>query len=732
LQTPIAAPAPAFAAIRREIIAGVTVACITPPMCIAAGVLVYSPLGSAYIPQGAAAGLYGAVFAGLVAALVASSSFIVTAPAASVCILLAALVSSLAHDPAFAAHPHWVVLAVAICALLAGVLQTLFGILDLGRIIKFTPHPVQAGFTNSVALLLIFGPLRSFFQFGPGGAGSWFHVNRPGMLVFVVALAGFVYLFANWNKKLPAPLVGLLVGAGVFYALGLIFPGLDLGPTIGSLPATFPPVAALLDLDWQTARPAFVAAAPYIAVTSVTVAVITTLQALMCFRSMQNLADLPPRPKRDLIAQGLANCASAVVGGLASYPPPGQAAASYRAGGRTRVAPITAALVLLVLVLFLAPLFARIPVGAFSAILIFIGIQLFDRWSLRLLRDALRNHPKLDRVEAWQSLSVVAIVMLVTAASSIVAGALAGFVLACLIFIMRMSRPIVRRRYGGEELFSKRMRSVADMETLRRTGARRVVLELQGVLFFGNADDLSRIVSDLMADRDMILFDLRGISDIDVSGATILGDVVARSRKRGKTVVFCNVPAARPDLATAIAQANAVEADLDRALEWMEEAALRAAADARPASQAIPLAALDLFKDLDAAELAIVRGLLVARDFPAGAVMCGEGESADRMWILTKGSVSVRLQAATANDRRIAGVGAGTTVGEMALFEGGRKRAATVVCDEDVSSYELDLTAFETIVLEHPQIARKLFTYFARVLVGRVRMLHQDLRTLIA
>jgi MFS superfamily sulfate permease-like transporter len=111
LQTSIAAPAPAFAGLRREIIAGVTVACITPPMCIAAGVLVYSPLGSAYIPQGAAAGLYGAVFAGLVAALVASSSFIVTAPAASVCILLAALVSSLAHDPAFAAHPHWIVLA---------------------------------------------------------------------------------------------------------------------------------------------------------------------------------------------------------------------------------------------------------------------------------------------------------------------------------------------------------------------------------------------------------------------------------------------------------------------------------------------------------------------------------------------------------------------------------------------------------------------------------------------
>ena len=493
----------------------------------------------------------------------------------------------------------------------------------------------------------------------------------------------------------------------------------------------FPPIAALRDIDWQAARPAFVAGTPYIAATSLAVAVITTLQALLAFRAMQNLADLPLRPKRDLIAQGMGNCVAALVGALAVYPPPAQGAICYRAGGRTRIAPITAALTLLVLVLFLSPLLALIPVAVFSAILIFIGILLFDRWSLRLLRDALRNHPKLDRGQAWQSLAVIAIVMLVSAASSLIAGALAGFVLACLIFIVRMSRPIVRRRYGGDELFSKRMRSVADMETLRRTGPRRAVLELQGVLFFGNADDLSRIVTELMGERDMILFDLRGISDIDISGATILGDAVARCRKRGKTVLFCNLPPGRPDLATATVQANAVTADLDSGLEWMEEAALRAA-DARPRSQAIPLAALDPFKDLDAAELTVVQALLIPRDFPAGAVMCREGDNADRMWILTKGSVSVRLQAAAQNDRRIAGMAAGATVGEMALLEGGQKRSATVICDEDVSSYELGLPAFETIMRDHPQIARKLFTYFTRDLVQRVRLLHQDLRTLMA
>jgi len=91
----------------------------------------------------------------------------------------------------------------------------------------------------------------------------------------------------------------------------------------------------------------------------------------------------------------------------------------------------------------------------------------------------------------------------------------------------------------------------------------------------------------------------------------------------------------------------------------------------------------------------------------------------------------VRLQAAARNNRRIAGIAAGATVGEMALLEGGQ-RSATVVCDEGASSYELGVAAFETIMREHPQIARKLFTYFTRLLVQRVRLQQQELRTLMA
>jgi sulfate permease, SulP family len=421
---------------------------------------------------------------------------------------------------------------------------------------------------------------------------------------------------------------------------------------------------------------------------------------------------------------------SGLTGGVVALAAPVPLAVCFQAGGRTRIATITSASLILLTGLLFSPALAAIPAAVLFGILVAICVALFDRRSLRLLSDIIRNRPGLDRRHAWQSLSVVATVMLVTMLSSIVVGALAGFVLSCLIFIVGMSRPIVRRRYRGHDVFSKRVRSADDMAILMRTGPRRAVLELQGVLFFGNADDLSRVANEVLEDSDMILFDFRGISDMGVSGETILGTLVAKSRQHGKIVLFCNVPPSRLTGSPFAKGANAILPDLDSALEWMEEETLRTSAPGRPRGEPIPIASLDLAKDLTADELETLLPLLILRDFPTGKVICGEGEDADRMWILTKGSVSVRLRSDGQSDnRRIAGMAAGATVGEMALLEEG-KRSATVVADEEVLSYELSRPALETILQTYPQTAVKLLNYFAREMVRRLRINHQELRTL--
>ena len=717
----------ARSALCRDIMAGFTAACVALPTSLASGVLIYVPLGAAYIAQGAVAGLYAAIGAGAGAALVASSSFIITSPLASVSIILAALVTYLSGQAEFDGQPHLIILAVSLCVLVAGLFQVVFGLLGIGRIIKFTPYSVIVGFTNSIGVLIVLSQLRPFFRIGPG-LSDWIHVEHPTMLAFVFALAGFIVVCGRWSGKIPPPLTGLIVGTSIFYGLRVLFPELALGQTVGRLPTVFPPASPVLDLAAASARAVLVSAAPHLLLTALTLAAVATLQSLLAFRLAQNLADLPSRPPRDLIAQGVGNCASAVTGGIVALAAPSQLAASFRAGGRTRLAGLTCAALIFIATFIFSPALAGIPVAVLNAILISTGVQLFDRWTFRVFGDAVFKRQGVDRRHAWQTASVIAIVMLFTLGSSIVGGAIAGVVLSSLIFIINMSRPIIRRSYRGDEIFSKRIRSEEDMEVLLRTGRERAILELQGVLFFGNADDLTRVVNETLKGSKVVLLDLRGISDVDVSGATILSNLITRVHQRGKLIAFCNLPIDRLSCTNFAEKAAGAFPDLDTGLEWMEEKALGEKDRRSPSDKPIALESLELVGDFDAAEIASLRSILAPRDFAAGSILCREGDAADRMWILTKGSVSVRLGHDGGQEtRRIAGIAAGTTVGEMALLEMGQ-RSATVTADSGVSSYELTKAAFDTLCRTHPQIALKIFAYFAHEMSYRLRILHRDLR----
>jgi sulfate permease, SulP family len=713
--------------LRRETIAGITLAIISLPPAVAAGLIVYGQLGHSFAAAGVLAGLYGAVFAGIIAALVAHSSFITTVPAASVVIIPAALVSSLKDVPVFADHPELIFVAVAVCTLLAGAIQVVFGALNLGRIIKFTPHPVIAGFTDSVAILIILSQLRPFFGWG-AEAGHWIAIARPAMLVFILAVSLLIIAITEVSKKIPGAVAGLILGTAAYYGIRALAPGVDLGGTLGTLPIHFPPISPIIHLTDAATGATILSIGSHLLFVSLTIAVVTTLQALLAFRVAQNLSQVPPWPRRDVIAQGAGNCVSAFFGGLVAYPLPAVTAFGFRVGARTRIAPIVCSLLLFLATFSLSSWLAELPVAVLSAILVTIGFNMFDRWSFRLLKELFRRRSGREWRSTWQSLAIVGVVVLVSMAESIILGAVAGFMLSCLIFMMDMSRPIVRRSIRGDITFSKRSRTADELSILRQNGARRVALELQGVLFFGNADDLSDVVERLLPDCDMILFDLRGIADIDVSGATILQGVVARCRARRKHALFCNVPKTLPS-ATFAQKASAVLPDFDTALEWMEEEALRTAAGARPRSEPIAIEAVDLVKVFDERERAAFISSLQERKFSLGSVMCKEGEDADRMWILVKGSVSIRLRGAGADESlRVSSIGAGMPVGEMSLLDGG-PRSATVVCDAEVEGYELTRSAFDRLVEQQPQIARKLFSYFTRELAQRVRLLNRDLRT---
>jgi MFS superfamily sulfate permease-like transporter len=737
------APVATLTAWRSDIAGGAIAAIVTLPVCIASGILAFAPLGPDYAAAGAAAGLCGAIVTGGVAALVATSSFVVTSPRVSEALLLAGLIAVLLGNAS--ADKNTIVVATFVCVGMAGLWQSIFGLAGVAKIIKFTPHPVLVGFLNGVAVLVVISQLKPYFLLDP--VTSRLAVfDRPMMLALLLAVTSLMLFFPVVARKLrggaavlanvPPVIVAFGGGIAAYYVLKGFGPGIDIGSTVGNVAVTFVsplPNPGSFDL-WQRVGRLIWTIVP----TSVVLAIIATLDTLFAFRTAQNASDLSISPVRDLFAQGISNCAAAVTGGVIGAASPGSTMAAYRAGGRSRVAPVASALILLTCGVFFPAYLAGIPSVVLSGILLSTGILLFERGTFQFVAQTRDGASPAERRRSLYDLAVILIVMSVTVFYSLVAGVFAGVLLAGIIFIMNMSRPVIGRVMFGGEIQSKRIRPIKDVELLRETGPQRAVLLLEGVLFFGNADDLAARVKQLFQQSDLITLDIREVTDIDVSGANILANLVTKSRIQKKDLLFCDVPdqldgiikgLVRRGKLGDLAAEDAIKRDLDAALEWMEEKSLALHAGRRGLTDVLNLRDIDFLAGLEGGDLDRLRDVLTAREFAAGDTICREGDDGDRMWLIAKGSVSVRLISPDGRqNRRIASLSRGTTIGEMALVEQAR-RSATIVADDHVVCYELLREGFNRMLADHPAIGTRLLTNLSRELARRLRRTSQDLRS---
>jgi sulfate permease, SulP family len=717
--------------LQREAIVGLSVALTILGTCLAAGVLVFGELGPDYVRIGAAAGVYGAIFGGTAAALAARSSFILWTPQTTIGLVQASLAASLMLSPAFAHDRTAAELALVISVGLTGIFQIVFGLAGLARVIKYTPHPVLAGFMNGVSISILLAQIKQFIPLERWLTGAAPIVVHPLMLTFVLALVAFIFWFETQTKKIAAPIMGLFVGLACYHIIRYFFPEIDLGPTLGRLPIAFPPSLPLSDAMLPATRDVILHALPAIASIAAAMVVVGTFQSLLAFRMAENFAGAPIPASRGLVALGLGDIASAAVGGLAMSVAVPQTAAAFRGGGRTRLVGLTVSLSLLVLAVLLPDVLGAIPLAVIVALLVVVAISVFDRWSIQQVRALLQASMPAERWRVCYDLAVVLVVMGVIVVTSVVPGIVAGFAVACLTFVIRMSQPIVRRRLSGTMTRSKRVWTAGEASYLRDCGERRRVFRLSGVLFFGNAETLSREVIEAFDTADLVVLDCRGVSDMDASGANIIRDLAEKSRKLGKSLVFCNVPIVfRKTVERAVSEGKnpSIFNDLESALEWAEEKALSAYKPVASKSQAISIEDHDFMRGLDEQERHVVASMLTRRLFTKGATLAVEGELGDRMWLIMRGSVDVRLRVEdTRGSRRIASLATGKTVGEMALIENA-VRSASIGTTEDMECWELDRAAYETIMRDYPHVGTKLLTNLLREMTSRIRNTTEQLR----
>ncbi len=712
----------------REVGAGIVAACLALPLCVSAGVLVYAPLGSEFASRGAQAGLMCAVIGGIVAALVRRSSFIMSFPTTPIALVQASIgasvLASIDGDVAAA------IAAMPVLVVMVGLWQILFGATGLSRIIKFTPYPVVAGFVSGVGLLIAIHQVPPFF-----GAASFsalasdivtWQLSRPLVPLFGAALVLAMLAIGRWAPSAPNLLIGLVGGYLIYHGLTTVDPGIDLGPIIGTAAVTGLTNWPFFDPGLLTQVLFDMGAVSLLIFGSLTLALLGTFDTFFAMRSAQHLADIPVAPRRDIIGQGVGNLAAALSGGLAISTSLSVSTANFKAGGRTRLSTLCAAIVLGAGVLLLSDVIFSLPVVLLAAILLVASFRVFDQWTVVMLRDAFSAEAREDRHRARFNLAIVLAVLLATVFGQPVIGASVGVALSCVIFITQMSRPIIGKHFDGSGARSKRVRSRRELEALQGAAAEIALLELQGVLFFGNADNLSIELRRVADTATIIILDMRRVADIDASGVTALQHLAAKLRSEGKVLVACRAGAkyARVTEAALGAEPGLFPAR-DQALEWAEERVLSRLTGDRAANE-VALQDCDLAQRLTPAQIGVLQAHVRAEAYPQAAMLCRVGDASDQLWIVSRGSVGIRVPAGNA-DIRLASLGPGCSVGEMGLLDK-RSRSADVFAETAVDAYVMTARDFDVILNDHPAIGQVILANIARQLAQRLRVTSEDLR----
>jgi len=325
---------------RGDLAGGVTSAILTLPVSMGYGILAFYPLGNAYVSYGVLAGLYGAILLPITAVLMGADTPMVYAPRSLVTFLLGSIVlhSLVRSGTAELGDIRATLTLVLFVVLLAGLFQALFGAFRLGSLVQYIPSPVMAGFQNAAAVLIFLSQLDSLLGFRGHVAPLEIPRHLDAVEPLTVAV-GLVTAFAMWHAarvtaKIPPAILGLAAGSGAYYLIQALG-GRPLGPVIGTMPAAAPGPGYIPDFAALMARPTFWTLFPLLATGALSLAIVASLDALLCAKTVQGVTRMKVRGNPELLRLGLGNMVAACFGGIAGGINLASSVANHRAGGRT-------------------------------------------------------------------------------------------------------------------------------------------------------------------------------------------------------------------------------------------------------------------------------------------------------------------------------------------------------------------------------------------------------------
>ena len=487
----------------KDLTAGVIVAIIALPLSIALA------LASGVAPE---QGLYTAIVAGFLISALGGSKVQIAGPTAAFAIIVAGIVARSGME------------GLATATILAGVMLVLMGVLKLGSMIKFIPYTITTGFTAGIAVTIVIGQLKDFFglTFTHSPVETMekleevirtFHtVNWTAAGVGVLALL----ILCLWPmvkplQKIPASLIAVLFTAGAVKLLALPV------NTIGDLYtiSSAPPQLHLPTFSYET----IAAVLP----DAFTIAVLAAIESLLSAVVADEMIGARHNSNMELVAQGVGNAASALFGGIPATGAIARTAANIKNGGRSPVAGMVHAVVLLAVLVLLMPYAALIPMPCIAAILFQVAYNM-SGW--RTVVKVVKRSPKSD-------IAVLAVTFFLTVAFDLVVAIVVGLSLACLLFMKRMADVAEIREWEYVEDTGD------DQGRMKPVPPHVMVYEISGPMFFGAADKIPHL--EPSARRRVLILRMRSVPAMDITALNSLQRLCEECRENGIVVIFSHV-----------------------------------------------------------------------------------------------------------------------------------------------------------------------------------------------
>lgn len=492
----------------QDVVAGIIVAIIALPLSIALA------LASGVGPE---QGIYTAIIAGIVISFLGGSHVQISGPTAAFATIVAGIVAENGMDGLITA------------TILAGIILIIMGLCHFGSLIKFIPFTITTGFTSGIAVTIVIGQLKDFFGvIYPEGmpaietseklkafiAGfDTFHMDA--LIVGLVCLAVLI-IMPKITEKIPGSFVAVMVGIAMVKLLPLEVNTIgDLYTISNKLPSLHIPNISF-DMIRQMLPDAF------------TIAILAAIESLLSCVVADGMIGQKHRSNMELAAQGVGNIASALFGGIPATGAIARTAANVKNGGHTPVAGIVHGVVLLLILVILMPYAGLIPMPTIAAILFMVAYNMCQwRTFIRLVKTA----PKSD-------IAVLLITFILTVAFDLVVAIEIGMLLACLLFMKRMSDETELRGWRYVEQLSDEEHA-AEAEQLRKLDRRIRVYEFTGPLFFGAADLIDQITVKEMT--KCLILRMRGVPSLDSTAMNALISLYEKCHKKEITLILSHI-----------------------------------------------------------------------------------------------------------------------------------------------------------------------------------------------